>query len=82
MTAAGKQASKERVHSYRARKRADGLGPDYLGTPRPVVIMQGDAFPGTSAVTVCPLTTDSTDAPLARPLIEPSGENGLKSIPV
>lgn len=51
-------------------------GPDYAGKPRPAVIVQDDRF-DTDSVTVCPFTTDPTDAPLLRPEIEPSPENGL-----
>ena len=54
-------------------------GPDYAGKPRPVVIVQGDRFPDTQSVTVCLLTTDSTDVPLVRPLIQPSADNGLRA---
>lgn len=55
-------------------------GPDYAGKPRPVVIVQSDAFDATASVTVCGLTTDPTEAPLARVAIEPSETNGLKAI--
>ena len=54
-------------------------GPDYAGKPRPVVIVQDDAFRATASVTICPFTTHLLDAPLMRLLIEPSAENGLKS---
>ena len=53
-------------------------GKDYAGKPRPVVIVQSDAFDATESVTVCGLTTSPTKAPLARPLIEPNETNGLK----
>ena len=43
-------------------------GKDYAGKPRPVVIVQSDAFDATESVTVCGLTTNPTEAPLARPL--------------
>jgi mRNA interferase MazF len=52
-------------------------GPDYAGKPRPALIVQDDHF-DTDSVTVCPLTTDPTDAPLFRLEIEPSPENGLR----
>ena len=55
-------------------------GPDYAGKPRPVVIVQSDAFPLTHSITVCPLTSDPTDAPIVRPLIEPDTENGLRLV--
>jgi mRNA interferase MazF len=49
----------------------------YTGKPRPVVIIQDDRFDATASVTVCPLTTNSVDAPLTRIAIEPSELNGL-----
>jgi mRNA interferase MazF len=53
-------------------------GPDYVGKPRPAVIVQDDHFE-TASVTVCPFTTDPTDAPLFRLLVAASDENGLTS---
>lgn len=53
-------------------------GPDYAGKPRPAVIVQDDRF-DTDSVTLCPCTTDATDAPLFRLSIEPSHSNGLSS---
>jgi mRNA interferase MazF len=65
----------------RAVARADvwtvSGGPDYAGKPRPAAIVQDDRF-DTDSVTVCPFTTDPTDAPLFRLAIEPSSENGLR----
>ena len=52
-------------------------GKDYAGKPRPVVIVQSDAFDATESVTVCGLTTNPTEAPLVRPVIEPNDTNGL-----
>ena len=54
-------------------------GKDYAGKPRPVVIVQSDAFDATESVTLCGLTTNPTDAPLARPVIEPNETNGLNA---
>lgn len=54
-------------------------GKDYAGKPRPVVIVQDDRFDATASVTVCGFTTDPTDTPLFRLLIEPSTTNGLQS---
>jgi len=51
-------------------------GADYAGKPRPAVIVQDDHF-DTDSVTLCPCTTDPTDAPLFRLLIEPGPGNGL-----
>ena len=48
-------------------------GHDYAGKPRPVVIVQDDSFDATASITVCAFTTDETDAPLIRLLIEPNG---------
>ena len=52
-------------------------GGEYTGKPRPAVIVQDDHF-DTDSVTVCPFTSDPTDAPLFRLLIEPDGGNGLE----
>jgi mRNA interferase MazF len=52
-------------------------GVPYAGKPRPAVIVQEDRFEATSSITICALTTDPTDAPLLRMLIEPSDRNGL-----
>ena len=51
-------------------------GGQYTGKPRPAVIVQDDHF-DTDSVALCPLTTDPTDAPLFRLLIEPDPGNGL-----
>ena len=53
-------------------------GPDYIGKPRPAVILQDDAFNATASITICPLTTHSVDAPLIRIEIEASNQNGLR----
>src|SRR5947209_3206205 len=50
----------------------------FAGKPRPAVIIQGEVFDATDSVTICALTTDETDAPLFRPVIEPGGNNGLQ----
>lgn len=52
-------------------------GKDYAGKPRPVVIVQDDAFDATGSVTVCAFTTDATEAPLFRLEVAPTSENGL-----
>ncbi len=54
-------------------------GPNYAGKPRPVVIVQDDRFDATASITVVPFTTDPTDAPLFRPVIEPGPTNGLQA---
>ena len=52
-------------------------GAAYTGKPRPAVIVQEDRFESTSSITLCAFTTDPTDAPLLRLLVEPSDRNGL-----
>jgi mRNA interferase MazF len=42
-----------------------------------VVIVQDDQFDATNSVTVCALTTESTEAPLFRIPIQPTSLNGL-----
>lgn len=54
-------------------------GHGYLGKPRPVVVLQDDRFEATSSVTVCAFTSDPTEAPLLRLLVEPSSINGLQA---
>jgi mRNA interferase MazF len=54
-------------------------GKDYVGKPRPVVIVQDDAFDATDSITICAFTTDPTDAPLFRLPVAPSERNGLRS---
>lgn len=54
-------------------------GGDYAGKPRPAAIIQDNKF-DTDSVTVCPFTTDSTEAPLFRVEIEPSADNGLSHV--
>jgi len=55
-------------------------GPEYTGKPRPVVIVQDDRFDATASVTICAFTTDPTPAPLFRPSIQPTPQNGLKAV--
>jgi mRNA interferase MazF len=55
-------------------------GQDYAGKPRPVVVVQDDRFDGTDSITVCAFTTDETDAPLFRLVVEPNDGNGLRAI--
>jgi mRNA interferase MazF len=52
-------------------------GSDHVGKPRPVVILQDDRFDATLSVTVCAFTTDPTEAPLFRLLVQPDQVNGL-----
>ena len=55
-------------------------GADYAGKPRPVVILQSNSFEGLGSVTVCPFTTDPTEAPLLRLVITPADGNGLREV--
>ena len=54
-------------------------GKDDAGKPRPAVVIQDDNFDGTDSITLCAFTTDETEAPLFRLLIQPSDRNGLRS---
>ena len=53
-------------------------GGNYAGKPLPAVVLQDDSFDGTASVTICVFTSDETDAPLFRLVIEPSATNGLR----
>lgn len=53
-------------------------GQDYAGKPRPVAIVQDDSFDGTASVTICAFTSDTTEAPLFRLLVEADEGNGLR----
>jgi mRNA interferase MazF len=55
-------------------------GPGYASKPRPVVIVQDDAFAARDSVTVCLITTDPADLPVFRIEVDPTAENGLKAI--
>jgi len=55
-------------------------GKDYAGKPRPVVIVQDDNFDATDSITICAFTTDPTEAPLFRLVVEPNERNGLRQI--
>jgi len=49
----------------------------YASRPRPAVIVQDDLFDLTESVTVAPLTTTLTDAPLLRLRVPAGGVAGL-----
>ncbi|MGH9177675.1 MAG: type II toxin-antitoxin system PemK/MazF family toxin [Acidimicrobiales bacterium] len=53
-------------------------GSGYVDKPRPVVILQDDRFDALESVTVCAFTTDPTEAPLIRLVVEPDEGNGLR----
>jgi mRNA interferase MazF len=52
-------------------------GRDYAGKPRPAVIVQDDRFDATGSITVCVITSDKSEAPLFRIVIQPSDYNRL-----
>jgi mRNA interferase MazF len=54
-------------------------GKDYAGKPRPAVVVQDDRFDKTDSITICAFTTDPTDAPLFRLLVEPTERTGLRA---
>lgn len=54
-------------------------GPDYAGKPRPAVVLQNDFRPGIKSATVCMFTTDPSNTPIARPLVDPDGSNGISN---
>jgi len=53
--------------------------PHCAGKPRPVVILQGEAFAGIGSVTICPFTTDPMDLPAFRVAIEATAGTGLRT---
>jgi len=55
-------------------------GKDYAGKPRPVVIVQDHRFDATESITICVITSDKSEAPLFRIVIQPSDQNGLATI--
>jgi mRNA interferase MazF len=54
-------------------------GGDFIHKPRPAVIVQEDQFDSIRSTTICPFTTNLTDAPLFRVAVVPSQGNGLRS---
>jgi mRNA interferase MazF len=55
-------------------------GSGYASKPRPVVIVQDDAFTARDSVTVCLTTTDPADLPVFRIAVDPTPENGLRAV--
>ena len=55
-------------------------GSGYAGKPRPVLIVQDDAFSERDSVTVCLITTDPADLPVFRIPVEPTPDNGLRAV--
>ena len=54
-------------------------GAAYTGTPRPAVIIQDDRFDANDSVVVCPLTTESTSAPIFRLPIPSNARTGFRA---
>jgi len=54
-------------------------GSGYAGKPRPVLIVQDDAFTERDSVTVCLITTDPADLPVFRIPVQPTADNGLRA---
>ena len=52
----------------------------YTGKPRPAVIVQSDAFGTLDSVTICPLTSIASDAPMLRLPIQPSPALALERV--
>ena len=52
---------------------------DYLGKPRPVIVVQSDLFPITESITVCPITSEYAPAPAVRPTLVANAGNGLRA---
>lgn len=55
-------------------------GGDYAGKPRPVVIVQDDAFLETNSITICPFTSNPQDEPLLRIAVKTTPDNGLSNV--
>ena len=55
-------------------------GKNYVGKPRSILIVQDDRFDATSSITICAFTSDPTDAPLFRLVVEPGETNGLETV--
>ena len=52
-------------------------GPGYASKPRPVVIIQDDAFDATASIIVCLVTREAIEAPILRLPVEPTSVKGL-----
>lgn len=52
--------------------------PGDFGKPRPALIVQADPFAETGTVTVLLISSTLVDAPLIRPTLQPTPENGLQ----
>lgn len=47
--------------------------------PRPALVIQSDQFFSLGSVAILPITSTLLDAPLLRPTMEPTPENGLRA---
>jgi len=54
-------------------------GTGYASKPRPIVIVQDDAFTARDSIVVCLITTDATDLPVFRVPVDPTALNGLRA---
>ena len=54
-------------------------GRGFAGKPRPAVIVQDNLFAGLNSIAVCLLTSETTETFAVRPLVEPTGNNGLRA---
>ena len=53
-------------------------GPDYISKPRPVLIVQDDAYRDMDSITLCGFTTDLQVASQFRILVLPTAKNSLQ----
>lgn len=51
---------------------------NYTAKARPILVVQDDQFDATDSITVCPFTTDPTEAVLFRLPVLPDESNGLR----
>ena len=54
--------------------------PGNYGKPRPALVIQSDFFQAHPSMVVLPVTSELRDAPLFRIRVEPSDDNGLRTI--
>ncbi|MCO4238648.1 MULTISPECIES: type II toxin-antitoxin system PemK/MazF family toxin [Micrococcaceae] len=55
-------------------------GGTYAQRPRPALIIQDDLFAASESITLLPLTSQLTDAPLLRLTVEPGQLTGLERV--
>lgn len=54
--------------------------PGELGKPRPAVVVQADELGSRRTVVVCPMSSETDETTILRPVIEATGETGLHSV--